>query len=126
MGLLIVVLCSAVALGWYLRRDQQRRGGRRNWLSQKNQNEPYACVSILFEDTACAGVRAVAGVRFLRNRAPLLPLDDCDCVVCTCRYRHFPDRRHHDRRDVYPRSKDIETAERRINRLDRRRKVLPA
>ena len=125
MGLMIVVLCAAIALGWYVRRGQ-RGGSRRNWFSQAHHDEPYACVSILFEDTACAAVKSIAGVRFLRKLAPLLPLNDCDCLACTCRYRHFPDRRHYERREVYSRAKDVEVPERRINRMDRRRKVLRA
>jgi hypothetical protein len=124
MGTVIVALCAAIVIGWYWRRNL-RRGSQRKLLPRQGR-EPYACVAIQFEDDACAAVKALAGVRFLRKLAPLVPLDDCDCVVCLCRYRHYSDRRHHDRRDSFSRSGSAELAERRINRADRRRNVLSA
>lgn len=42
---------------------------------------------------ACHAAHAIEGIRFLATEAPKLPLAECDARQCTCRYRHFDDRR---------------------------------
>lgn len=44
-------------------------------------------------DNCCSVVRANAGVRFLSNEVPMLPLDGCDAADCQCTYELFDDRR---------------------------------
>lgn len=41
--------------------------------------------------------------------APRLPLSGCDAGVCTCKYRHFEDRRAGDRRaaEAMPKGKRL-------------------
>jgi len=59
----------------------------------------YHCVSVVGGANACAAAKAVALVRILSAEAPRLPLKDCDHPhACTCKYRHFDDRRAGPRR----------------------------
>ena len=48
----------------------------------------------------CAAVKAIAGQRLLVDRAPPLPLADCDLGSCQCRYQQYDDRRTDLRRDA--------------------------
>lgn len=49
----------------------------------------------------CGAARAIGGQRFLSDEAPLLPLEGCDRRdQCSCRYRHYSDRRTALRREV--------------------------
>lgn len=41
----------------------------------------------------CEAVRKIEDLRFLASEAPRLPLPGCDAVACSCRYRHYDDRR---------------------------------
>lgn len=61
----------------------------------------YHSVVIAPGEKCCATVRALTGVRFLGQEAPLLPLAKCDAGECRCRYVHFEDRREDDRRNPY-------------------------
>lgn len=57
----------------------------------------YRCTSIVFEESACAAVKAIGSKRFLAvdRNTPMLPLPECDQSRCNCKYM-----RHDDRRDV--------------------------
>jgi hypothetical protein len=59
---------------------------------------PYHAVSIVVGPKACAVAQSCAGIRFLSREAPRLPLRDCDCADCRCRYAHHDDRRIRTRR----------------------------
>jgi hypothetical protein len=56
----------------------------------------YRCTSIVFEESACAAVKAIGNKRFLAvdRNTPMLPLPECDQSKCNCKYM-----RHDDRRD---------------------------
>jgi hypothetical protein len=47
----------------------------------------------------CSAVKVIAGERLLVDRAPPLPLADCDRGSCHCRYEQYDDRRGDLRRD---------------------------
>lgn len=52
------------------------------------------------EFSACDAARALEGVRFLADDAPMLPLSDCSNPAgCRCKYQHFDDRRTEPRRE---------------------------
>lgn len=53
----------------------------------------WHAVSIKPCTKACAAALKAEGVRFLAQDAPRLPLAGCDSSACTCRYRHYDDRR---------------------------------
>jgi hypothetical protein len=55
---------------------------------------PWHAVAIQPGPKRCAAVEALLGQRFLSSDAPNLPLKDCTESQCTCRYRHYEDRRH--------------------------------
>src|ERR1700735_1405426 len=46
----------------------------------------------------CQPAEAAKGRRFLSTEAPILPLRECDAAACTCKYRHYEDRRGAPRR----------------------------
>ncbi len=57
-------------------------------------------VEIIPGARACASVRALVGERLLSEEAPRLPLLECDASDrCSCKYKHFVDRRTDARRE---------------------------
>ena len=59
---------------------------------------PYHAVSIIAGQHACEAAKERVGQRFLSREAPRLPLADCECTECRCRYVHHDDRRAFARR----------------------------
>jgi hypothetical protein len=54
----------------------------------------YRGAEVVAADDACEAARALANLRLLSPAVPLLPLKTCDRpATCTCKYRHFEDRR---------------------------------
>jgi hypothetical protein len=60
--------------------------------------QQFAGVEIRMGNVICAAAKAVAGQRFLANRAPPLPLPDCDEARCRCSFVKHSDRRLDGRR----------------------------
>lgn len=57
-------------------------------------SNPWHAVALVPGTHACAAVKALAGKRFLSSESPpTVPLKDCPMATCTCRYRHYNDRR---------------------------------
>jgi hypothetical protein len=67
---------------------QNAKGSRHRWHA----------VLIVASASACHAAQDCKGKRYLSSEAPRLPLADCDASACTCRYRHFDDRRAGPRR----------------------------
>lgn len=65
--------------------------------SRKN----FHSVEVRSGDSACEAVRRLEGVRYLSDKAPLLPVSGCSAQKCTCQYVHYDDRRDDDRRNPY-------------------------
>jgi hypothetical protein len=81
----------------------------KSWLSQKlardkpapltiapashKSAEAFHAVSIKPGHQCCQGAKQFTGIRFLGEKAPKLPLPDCQAPVCNCRYVHHADRR---------------------------------
>jgi hypothetical protein len=62
----------------------------------------YHAVSIKPGESCCAAAKQFGRMRFLAEKAPRLPLPECDSPECACRYSHYADRRDGtDRRAVY-------------------------
>jgi hypothetical protein len=54
----------------------------------------YQAVSIWPGEPSCEGARQISLMRFLCEKAPQLPLPECDqAAECKCRYAHYSDRR---------------------------------
>jgi hypothetical protein len=70
-------------------------GAQRQWISN-----PWHAVGIIPCLDACGAAQSVRNVRYLSQEAPTLPLKGCTAGKCTCRYRHFQDRRGSPRRDA--------------------------
>lgn len=65
----------------------------------KPRNPQYDAVEIQFAGEACRAAQDVTGKRYLCDRAPILPLNDCDRPqACACRYGRYSDRRDNPRR----------------------------
>jgi hypothetical protein len=58
----------------------------------------FHAVSIEPGHHACAAANFLRGKRFLSSEAPPLPLQQCVCQQCECRYLHHEDRRSRTRR----------------------------
>jgi hypothetical protein len=58
----------------------------------------HHAVTVVTGAKACAAARALADQRFLSREAPKLPLRNCACANCECRYAHHEDRRRGPRR----------------------------
>jgi hypothetical protein len=62
----------------------------------------WHAVEVVAGAGACKAANGYAGCRVLSRAAPRLPLAQCDVGHCTCKYRHFADRRRADRRGHLP------------------------
>ena len=60
---------------------------------RSRSDQQFHAVSILAGPQVCDAAKARVGYRFLSRDAPRLPLKDCTCPNCTCRYVHHADRR---------------------------------
>jgi hypothetical protein len=61
----------------------------------------FHCVEVKAVDCTCEAIKQLAGLRFLSDEAPLLPLPECSAGTCRCRYEHHEDRRQDLRRNPY-------------------------
>ena len=88
----------------------------------KSSTSPYHCVEIKMSYDACEEVLKLYGKRYLSAEAPMLPVAGCD-QQCKCKFKHYEDRRHDDRRDAFS-SSGIHFSGEKNRRLggDRRRK----
>jgi hypothetical protein len=64
----------------------------------KPRPKSFHAVSIEPGHHACAAANFLRGKRFLSSEAPPLPLRECICQQCECRYLHHEDRRSRTRR----------------------------
>ncbi|MCC7460861.1 MAG: hypothetical protein IT480_00210 [Gammaproteobacteria bacterium] len=73
---------------------QFRSRVKREPVIRHHVQNPYHAVAIhCGRGRACRTARRLEGQRFLAREAPRLPLPDCDSATCSCRYRHYEDRR---------------------------------
>jgi hypothetical protein len=101
-----------------LRRDGEDRTVPIVPLRLRTEN-PFQAVSIHPGDPCCEAARQMSSIRYLCASAPRIPLPECDVSNCTCRYKHFSDRRGgQDRRSAYDwtRQKDLDSGDRRSGR----------
>ena len=56
-------------------------------------SSPWHAVGIAPGVRSCSMARRESETRYLSKNAPPLPLKGCDSEACTCRYRHYDDRR---------------------------------
>jgi hypothetical protein len=54
---------------------------------------PYHAVAIMPCPGACSAAKALSKQRFFSREAPQLPVKGCNQANCTCRYKHYDDRR---------------------------------
>jgi hypothetical protein len=64
----------------------------------KPRPKNFHAVSIEPGHHACAAANFLRGKRYLSSEAPALPLRQCACQQCECRYLHHEDRRNRSRR----------------------------
>jgi hypothetical protein len=81
----------------FLKPSEKRVEGTK---SAGNAPKSFHAVAVQPGLIACRAALKLAGDRFLSAEAPTLPLSDCDIAKCTCRYAHFEDRRHMQRRSI--------------------------
>lgn len=101
-----------------LGRDAEDRVVRIAALRPRTEN-PFQAVSIHPGDPCCGAARQMSSIRYLCASAPRIPLPECDVASCTCRYKHFSDRRSgRDRRSVHDwtRQEELGTGDRRSGR----------
>lgn len=89
---------------WFLRRLRttkiERAAGTRAIHSTNIRViNPWHAVGILCGKPSCRAAMAARKIRFLSAEAPQLPLSGCtQSKTCTCKYKHFADRRAGPRR----------------------------
>lgn len=87
-------------------RDKPRQGGCRTGSATARTSKPaqrkhFHCVEVQFGSPACPAAQRLAGMRFLSDDAPGLPVSGCNVHTCNCGYQHHDDRREDDRRNAY-------------------------
>lgn len=70
--------------------------------SKESKRRQWHAVEVVAGNGACKAAMGYTGCRVLSRNAPRLPLVECDVGRCTCKYRHFGDRRRADRRGHLP------------------------
>ena len=77
------------------RRDPSRHSSKHAQAQRPIAHEKnrYHAVSIRPSLCACPAAWKIQDQSFLSTEAPNLPLAACDQVNCSCRYRHYNDRR---------------------------------
>jgi hypothetical protein len=81
-----------VALGFLrTRRRRDRRGGK----PPESGGHHFWGVKLAVSESGvcCEAMRAIEGQCCAIDRAPPLPLSDCDLKICQCRYDYLPERR---------------------------------
>jgi hypothetical protein len=90
----LAIIAAALLLVWlFLRRRNAVKETKAPPTTSRPVNTAYHAVSIRFGERACDAAREMSGRRFLSSAAPRLPLADCDCAECSCRFVHHNDRR---------------------------------
>ena len=90
------------SLSSWLSRTLSRTEAPRSAGQKPKRDERYHAVGIRPGEICCEAARQFGTLRFLSAQAPGLPLPGCQLTSCTCRYSHYPDRRHGvDRRSVH-------------------------
>lgn len=114
-GWLLVLGLGLMPALWSLH-QRNRSAGKTPRVSE------YHCVTIKSRRGACQAVLALKGKRFLPDDAPAFPLPECDAKQCRCRYVHYDDRRHDERRetDLGPQDASYSGPDRRLGRGRRR------
>jgi hypothetical protein len=82
------------SLSSWLSRTLSRTDAPRSAGQKPKRDERYHAVGIRPGDNCCEAARQFGKLRFLSAQAPQLPLPGCQQSSCTCRYSHYPDRRH--------------------------------
>jgi hypothetical protein len=119
--LALVIFLAAIAFWWHLAARQKRRSLLAT--TRRAPQRTFHCVEIRSGAVSCDAVKQLAGIRFLSDEAPTLPVSGCTSGKCTCGFVHFDDRRQQDRRNPYGQWSSIPpllTGERRARR-DRRK-----
>lgn len=76
---------------------------------------PFRAVSVRAGYISCEAAKQFGSKRFLADKAPRLPLPECNCETCNCSYVHYPDRRRgFDRRKELGKAPVAATLERRF------------
>ena len=65
-------------------------------------DNPYRAVSIAFGAGACEAVQSIGSKRFLVGETPRVPLPACTASTCSCKYKHYDDRRDSDTERRHP------------------------
>ena len=69
-------------------------------VAPKPKVSRYHCVELKVPYDACDAAMKLHGKRFLPADAPSIPLATCN-QRCECRFKHYDDRRHAQRRDPF-------------------------
>lgn len=110
---------------WLYWKFLRKPAAARRQVQAGPQENPYQAIEVRAGLMACEAASAMAGQRILSDRAPELPLPDCDQKNCHCRYVHLDDRRSGEERRLpfdKTMSFDLQAKiDKRSAKLDRRR-----
>lgn len=91
MGILVVVVLSAIAIVWLLNPFE---GQRNRVMKRAAGSNPWHAISISFDDCACEAAKSLEARRFLASDTVAIPLQNCTSASsCECTYLHHQDRR---------------------------------
>jgi hypothetical protein len=96
--LLLFVLVMAISGFWYVKHVGRTSAGTSQ--QERLQVQPFASVEVRCDNSACSSVKNLVGQKLLAEKAPMLPLPQCDAESCRCRYQKIADRREDSRRSI--------------------------
>jgi len=92
--LIIWVIIAVISIAYYFVSNSNAEPEE-----DEDEQEKFPAITIVVDEAeACPSVLKLVGQRLLSDEAPLLPLIDCTSAECTCKYRHYVDRRGGSRR----------------------------
>ena len=97
---IILILIAGVLILGGLRIAKSKRSKVKPVVRAASRRS-FHSVEVRRGDSACEAVRQLEGVRYLSDKAPLLPVPGCSAQKCTCQYVHYDDRRDDDRRNPF-------------------------
>jgi hypothetical protein len=95
------VIVAAIAAYFFYRKTQSKKRAKAALIKAKTiePKSQYRCVVLEPCLNACKAAREMRALTMLMDVAPMLPLQACDTIKCSCKYIRHNDRRRNARRE---------------------------
>lgn len=95
---LILVAVLALVTGWIVWQRTGHRQVNRKAVALKKLRQSRRYWGVTIYNPRCTAARRLSGRNFPLDVAPVLPVEGCRSLHCTCSYNGLPERRRRQRR----------------------------